>query len=198
VTPPRNERRREELTDAAIAILGTRGIHALSHRAVDEAAGVPGGTASNYFRGRDELLDAAARRVVDLQLTEMAASAGPAGAPLAPRGLADLLARALYTAAIEHRVRFLAIFELRLEATRRPALAEALTGLAVTALGATAGHHDTIGLATSPSQVETLVALYGGALFTLVTAPPEIVTPETADALAQAIVRSTGWSSQPP
>ena len=61
MAPPQNTRRRNALADAAIEILGTAGIHKLSHRAVDEQAGVPPGTASNYFPRRDDLLEAAAR-----------------------------------------------------------------------------------------------------------------------------------------
>ncbi len=54
--------RREELLDAAITVLGERGIHALTHRAVDTAAGLPTGSTSNHFRTRDELLDAVVER----------------------------------------------------------------------------------------------------------------------------------------
>lgn len=58
-----NLRRRDALADAAIEILGTGGIHKLSHRAVDEQAGLPQGIASNYFPRRDDLLAAAASRI---------------------------------------------------------------------------------------------------------------------------------------
>jgi AcrR family transcriptional regulator len=55
--------RREELLDAAILVLGQRGIHALSHRAVDAAAGLPAGSTSNHFRTRDALLAAVVERI---------------------------------------------------------------------------------------------------------------------------------------
>ena len=54
--------RREDLLDAAISVLGERGIHALSHRAVDAAAELPAGSTSNHFRTRDALLDAVVER----------------------------------------------------------------------------------------------------------------------------------------
>jgi len=57
MAPPRNLRRRRALTDSAIEILGTSGTHELSHRAVDERAGLPAGTTSNYFSTRDDLLE---------------------------------------------------------------------------------------------------------------------------------------------
>jgi AcrR family transcriptional regulator len=54
--------RREELLDAAITVLGARGIHALTHRAVDATAGLPAGSTSNHFRTRDALLNAVVER----------------------------------------------------------------------------------------------------------------------------------------
>ncbi len=48
--------RRDDLLDAAICVLGESGIRGLTHRAVDAAAGLPAGSASNLFRTRDALL----------------------------------------------------------------------------------------------------------------------------------------------
>ena len=84
MAPPRNMRRRNALADAAIEVLGTAGIHKLSHRAVDERAGLPAGTASNYFPRRDDLLAAAAERVGELHMAEMAAADRAAAARRAP------------------------------------------------------------------------------------------------------------------
>jgi DNA-binding transcriptional regulator YbjK len=50
--PPPNQRHRAELTDAAIALLAESGVHGVTHRAVERRAGLPTGTASNYFRSR--------------------------------------------------------------------------------------------------------------------------------------------------
>jgi DNA-binding transcriptional regulator YbjK len=190
MAPPRNVQRRRTLTDAAIEVLGARGIHQLSHRAVDEAANLPAGTTSNYFKTRDELLEAVAGRVVELQLADMAAEeaagtmTGAAGRP----GLAELIGSALYVAATRHRTRFLAIYELSLEATRSPVLLQAMAGIAGATLDATVGHHRALGLQSSPEQVQALIALFGGAAFVLVTAPPASVTAEGASALARCIV----------
>jgi DNA-binding transcriptional regulator YbjK len=195
--PPRNVQRREQLTDAAIEILGTRGIHQLSHRAVDDASGLPPGTATNYFKTRDDLLEAVAARIADLQLadmladmraTDMTAAAADTGST-AGDDLAALLGRSLYEGATRHRTRLLAIYELSLEATRRPALLHALSRIGAASLDATVGHHRTLGLGSSPQQVQVLITLYGGALFALVTAPPEAVTAAGAEALAGSIVR---------
>src|SRR5215475_4796512 len=108
MAPPPNQRRREALADAAIAILGTSGIHALSHRAVDERAGLPAGTAANYFPTRDELLAAAAQRLFGLHVAAMEAADSQAAGPLGPGGLADLIGGALYDWATRERARYLA------------------------------------------------------------------------------------------
>ena len=188
MTPPRNVQRRQALTDAAIEVLGTRGIHQLSHRAVDETASVPPGTATNYFKSREELLEAVAHRIVELQLADMDATAGSRTESVDEPALAALIGRMLYEAVTSHRTRLLAIFELLLEATRRPALLDALSSLAPSILGATVRHHRALGLQSSPEQVQALITLYGGALFSLATAPPGSVTEQSATGLARCIV----------
>lgn len=187
--PPHNVQRREQLADAAIEVLGRSGIHKLSHRAVDDTAGLPAGTTTNYFKTRDGLLEAAAGRIADLQLADMAAAADPAVPVTSLDDLAALLGRSMYVGATRHRTRLLAIYELSLEATRRPALLTALSRIAAASLGATVGQHRALGLASSPRQVQALITLYGGTLFALVTAPPEAVTQEGVAALAGYIVR---------
>jgi hypothetical protein len=102
--------------------------------------------------------------------------------------LAQVLGRALLEAATTHRTRFLAMFELLLEATRQPALLVALSGLATSTLGAAIEHHRALGLDSSPEQVQALITLYGGVLFSLVTAPPGSLTPQIANSLARRIV----------
>jgi DNA-binding transcriptional regulator YbjK len=123
---PRNTSRRTALADAGISVLALHGARGLTHRAVDGAAGVPSGTASNYFRTRRALVDALVTRI---------------GERLAPEP--DVLARlsqrevtrALFADYIRDIVRRLstqrdvavALIELRLEASRTPEVAEALT-----------------------------------------------------------------------
>lgn len=69
---------------AAIELLGTEGVRALTHGRVDERAGLPKGSTSNYFRTRAALFEG----VVDAML----ASESPAvGRALAPRTAAELI-----------------------------------------------------------------------------------------------------------
>jgi AcrR family transcriptional regulator len=46
------------LLDAALRVLGERGVRALTHRAVDSEAGVAAGSTANYFPTREALLEA--------------------------------------------------------------------------------------------------------------------------------------------
>jgi len=185
--PPTNPSRRRALTDAAIELLASSGVHGLTHRAVEKRAGLPPGTASNYFRSREALLVAAAERIVELHHADTDRINREHHAARDAE-LAELLARSLLTAATTARDRYLAIFELQLEAVRRPALAAALAGLQDAAVRLTAGQHDQLGTAVPPERIPALIALYGGALFTLVTAPPGVVGEDLARQLAQAIV----------
>jgi hypothetical protein len=82
-------------------------------------------------------------------------------------GPAELIGGALYDSAARHRTRYLAIYELTLEATRRPALAEALSGMVAATLDVTIGRHRALGLDTSPAQVQAMITLFSGALLTL-------------------------------
>lgn len=202
MAPPRNTRRRRALADAVIEVLGTAGIHKLSHRAVDERAGLPAGTAANYFPRRDDLLAAAAERVAELHVAEMTVAdrdaadgsaagrpaSAPAGAVPGPDMLAALIGASLHDAATRNRTRYLAAYELALESTRQPALAEAMSRLGAAAFGTTLAEHRSLGLPTTPEQVQALIALYNGTLLTLVVAPPETVTPEATLALARSLV----------
>lgn len=188
VPPPRNVQRRDVLADAAIEVLGRSGIHGLSHRVVDEQADLPPGTTSNYFRSRDALLQAAAERIVGLHRAEMEAANGQAGTSIDRDELIELIALSLRFSATEHRTRYLAIYELSLEATRRPALRRALAEIAQATLDFTVQQHRNLGLATSRDEIQTLVTLFGGTLLNLAAGPPDEVTPEATRALARAMV----------
>ena len=180
-------------------------MHGLTHRAVEKEAGLPPGTASNYFRSREALLVAAAERVVELHHADtddaaqqhLDAVAHPDGQQPASPGdeVADLLAGSLLLATTTHRDRYLAVVELLLEARRRPALGAALAGMQETATSLTAGLHARLGLPIPASAVPVLIALYEGALFALLTAPAEHATEQSARALAGAIVHGAlpGW-----
>jgi AcrR family transcriptional regulator len=73
--------RKETLLDAAIQVLGDRGMRGLTHRAVDAEAGVAAGSTANYFPTRESLLEAIADRVSAMErghFDEIAAEVCPA------------------------------------------------------------------------------------------------------------------------
>ena len=57
--------RRDLITSTAIETLAGRGMRGLTHRAVDQAAGLPAGSTSYYFRTREALLQATVERLAD-------------------------------------------------------------------------------------------------------------------------------------
>lgn len=195
--PRTNPGRRAALADAAVNLLAADGVHGLTHRTVERAVGLPAGTAANYFRSREELLVAAAERVVDLHLADMQRIDRTLDVSRSPDPLAELIAASLEDAVTTSRERYLAIFELQLEARRRPALGAALARLGSVAAAFTAGEHADLGLDVPPDAIPTLVTLYGGALFSLVNAPLP-VDAAAVRTVARAIVRGALAAHSPP
>ncbi|MGX7824729.1 TetR/AcrR family transcriptional regulator [Actinokineospora sp. 24-640] len=119
--PRRNPERRAALLDATVAVLAGEGARGLTFRAVDAAAGVPTGTASNYFPSRDALLTEVGEhvhhRLAPDPATVDALLARPRDKRLVEAFMRDILARVT-----RDRAGYLALLELRLEATRNPAL----------------------------------------------------------------------------
>ncbi|MEO3794355.1 TetR family transcriptional regulator C-terminal domain-containing protein [Nonomuraea sp. B10E15] len=118
-------KRSELVADTAITLLAERGMRGLTHRAVDEAAGLPPGSTSNLARTRAALLELTLSRLTELEIRAL----GPAyttarnGTLGAQADMADTVAEGLHIQ-IRDRRRALARYELALEATRRPELRE--------------------------------------------------------------------------
>lgn len=113
--------RREQLLDAAITVLGERGIHALSHRAVDTQAGLPAGSTSNHFRTRDALLEAAVERIADREREAWEALAIRMY-PTTPHELAHVLVEAAKTATGRLRTLTLSRYAILVEAGIHPSI----------------------------------------------------------------------------
>jgi DNA-binding transcriptional regulator YbjK len=122
---PSRATRRELILDAAIDLLGSGGAHAVTHRAIDAAAGLPAGSTSNYFRSRDALLEAVVERFADRERAnwdDVAASVSPT----TPGGLAEALAAFAVDATGPHRTLTLARYAILVETANHPALREKL------------------------------------------------------------------------
>ncbi|MFG3531987.1 TetR/AcrR family transcriptional regulator [Streptomyces sp. NPDC047917] len=147
--------RADLIADAALALLAERGMRGLTHRAVDERAGLPQGSTSNYARTRQALLEAAVRRLAERE-ARVLAPAGLLAPATGPRELVAGLASALHRYLTRHPELLVCRYELALEATRRPELREFfdMTGrqfreplmALMTAAGSTAPERHTLSL----------------------------------------------------
>lgn len=125
-------RRRIDIADAAIDVLGTQGSRGLSHPRVDRHAGLPAGTASYYFRTRKALLNAVAERLTELDVADLS-MIDEHSEHFAPEYAGTLgLARLVMLSAHEpYLTRTRARFELILHGHRDPELADTLAGYSV-------------------------------------------------------------------
>lgn len=186
VNMPRNPERRTLLADAGLAVLAESGARGLTHRAVDAAAGLPAGTASNYFRSRDALLGALGERIFERLAPDEAVLA-----PLAERTPSvDLVVD--YVRYIVERLLGrpelpLALFELRLEAVRRPGLNEILSRTLQQGFDADVSFHVQAGLPGGAEEVRLLHFAIDGLVFDQLT--PGVGRRYDVDAIAARLVR---------
>ncbi|MFI9050963.1 TetR/AcrR family transcriptional regulator [Streptomyces sp. NPDC053427] len=114
-------RRRDQVLDAAIEVLGAEGLRRLTYQAVDTTAGVPTGTTSNYFRNRTALIDGIVDHLQAVERREWESFAAGTD-PADPGELADAMAAFARHATGPARARTAARFALFLESTARPEL----------------------------------------------------------------------------
>lgn len=172
-----NPGRRRSLLDAATDLLASVGGRGLTFRAVDEAAGVPVGTTSNYFASRDALLHALGDHVF-ARLTPDPSVVGARMAAPHTRELETVLMQDILDRARADRACYLTFFELRMEAARNPGLREAYTARFRANLDAITADHVDGGF---PGGAETAVILYlamTGLLFEHLTLPGLLTTDE--------------------
>ncbi len=116
-------RRREELLQATLRLIGAHGTDAVTHRAVAEEAGVPLSATTYYFASKEELLE----QTLLLAAREETERLERLVLELAPRSLSVDEWAAAVAAQIAGDVagepaKHVALFELGLEATRRQPL----------------------------------------------------------------------------
>ncbi|WP_436530997.1 TetR/AcrR family transcriptional regulator [Actinoplanes sp. HUAS TT8] len=132
------------IADAALQVIGTGGLHALSHARVDVTAGLPPGSTSNYFRTRARLVDGAIERLRQLD-AESYAMRLAAGFPGEMSELIRAYADFVDDATSVSRVRTAARFVIFAQGVVEPSLLEQLnadrgllvdwTAAALTSLG---------------------------------------------------------------
>lgn len=184
----RNPERRTALVDAAIDVLAHEGARGLTFRAVDARAGVPVGTSSNYFASRDDLFMQAGSRI-NHRMTPDAARVEHAMRPEPSRELVTSLMRWLVQRMTDDRTGYLAMLELRLEATRRPALRARLTETVRAEFDQNRGLYQDAEL---PGDADTFLALHlamTGLLLEHLTLP-DMLSDTTLDRLVDLVVTS--------
>ena len=113
---------RERALDAAIELLGTQGLKALTHRRIDQKAQLPPGSTSNYFRTRDVLLTGVSDAIVQREM----AGARPGFTPRTIEEFLDGLVALFDRTTRDERVLTAARLVLFMEASHDPALRDAL------------------------------------------------------------------------
>lgn len=113
---------RERSLSAAVDLLGTEGLRALTHARVDDRAGLPKGTTSNYFRTRAALFSG----VADWMVQQEAPVVGEAMKPESAAELVDELCKIFEFLTGPSRVMTTARMVLRVEASHDAQLRELL------------------------------------------------------------------------
>ncbi|MGW1639521.1 TetR/AcrR family transcriptional regulator [Streptomyces lavendulae] len=187
----RNDQRRTALVDAAIEVLAKEGARGLTFRAVDTEAAVPIGTASNYFRNRDELLTQAGARVYErLQPDEETIARQRAAGR--DRETYVTLMRELVGRVASFRTGYLALLELRLEATRRPELREILTTRVRADVDANVSYHEASGLPGDAMAVKLLFLTLNWLIVEQLTLPDVFSEAEREELVTAAVERIVG------
>lgn len=169
--PRSNQQRRNDITDAAIEIVQRDGLHGLSHRAVDEEAEVPRGTTSNYFRSREALIGAAARRIAELHFALIEDVRAQHTEQTGNADTIELLSSVVDQALSRFPGRYRTMFELSLESTRRPELRRDFAYIVDESMRLTREAHIDDGNEPSREDIELLNAFYNGVLFTSLVMP---------------------------
>jgi DNA-binding transcriptional regulator YbjK len=168
--------RRTEILDAALVVLAEHGMRGLTHRAVDQAAGLPAGSTSYYFRTRDALVSGCVRRLLELdrpevqevQEVQIGEQPGESDLNLLVDQATEACVRMVTTGA--HRTR--ARYELALHAIRSPALHEEMVEAGSRLRGLIAALLGELRVSEPKRAAEEIAAVMDGLVFTALVRGP--------------------------
>ena len=163
---------RERALEAAVELLGADGVRALSHARVDERAGLPPGSTSNWFRTRRALLGG----IVDWIAQRERADLEPAGMPTIS-GVDELIDGLCGTAELQtgpFAARTRARYALFLELAGDPELGEPLRRQRREFERWTERILIAVGIADPVPATRALMALGDGLLLHRLTVDPEL------------------------
>ncbi|MEU6180166.1 TetR/AcrR family transcriptional regulator [Streptomyces coeruleorubidus] len=184
----RNDQRRTALVDAAIEVLAREGARGLTFRAVDAEAAVPIGTASNYFANRDDLFTQAGARVYERLQPDEATIARQQAADRNRETYVGLM-RELVGRVASFRTGYLALLELRLEATRRPELRKVLTERVRADVDANVAYHEASRLPGDATAVKLLMLTLNWLIVEQLTLPDVFTEAEREQLVTAAVER---------
>jgi DNA-binding transcriptional regulator YbjK len=166
---PLGEDRRDAIADAAIHLVATRGLRGLTHRAVDEQAGLPQGSTSYYLRTRSELLTACVNRMLVRDLSAQIPM------DLAPQ---DLLVEMVVGLVRERTDDLVARYELSLEASRQPELRDAIIQGGRQLRDGLAGMLAALGIPDAEAAAWPVAAMMDGLMYDRVAGAGTTLSPE--------------------
>lgn len=192
----KNDSRRRQLADAGLAVLAQEGSRGLTHRAVDAVAGVPTGTTSNYFRSRQALIEGLVERIGErLAPTDEDLRRRESEQP-GPALFADYV-RDIVRRLTTDRDVTLALFELRLEAARRPEVAAVLGAWQRAGFDADVAFNTGAGLPGGRREIALFHYAIDGLLLDRLTTPidPDSSTDDAIDALVAGLLGAADSSA---
>lgn len=178
---PRGEARRRDILVATLALVRSGGIAAVTSRAVAKEAGVPLGSLSYYFNGKDDLLEQALLLHVDEEVARLRTISDALAAEddvdpgFAAQAFTELLR--------EGDLATIAQFELYLEAGRNPALRAAAARCFAAYEEVVAATLGAIGM-PSPERVAPLFVAFADGL-----GLRQLAAPETAQSLDEGLLQ---------
>lgn len=176
--------RRVLLVDTAIELIATRGLRALTHRALDTELGLPGGSASYYFRTKRALVEAIVDRITTRSRDDFAAAAlAPTGAAT-PEAVAETIAAWLDRLLAERRAHLIARHALLLDLLDdhdlRPRLAHSLFSTE-----RARGLFQAMGATDPGARADDFVAVVEGAVFDRFAGNRTALRPNTPESVRQ-------------
>ena len=183
--------RRTAIADAAIEVLASGGSRGLTHRAVDRQLGIAEGSTSTYHRTREQLVQAAAERISELDLAAVVAALTPQPATLhdAAHQLGEMIAEAVR---VENRARQRARYALIVESASNPKLRATFLKVTGPVLDVTTPLFRELG-AKDPELGASALAVYiNGLILTMVTRPddePELISPDQLEDLMERFIQ---------
>ncbi|KQR38660.1 MULTISPECIES: TetR/AcrR family transcriptional regulator [Microbacterium] len=186
----KNQTRRRLIADAGLSVLAAEGSRGLTHRAVDLVAGVPVGTTSNYFRSRDSLVEGLVERIGErLAPSEDDLARRSSEAP--SRELFADYIRDIVRRLTEDRDVTLALFELRLESSRRPEVAALLGAWQRAGFAGDVEFNSSAGLPGGRREIALFHYAIDGLMLDRLTTPidPDTSTDDIVDDLVAGLLR---------